>query len=306
MFKNIIIVTFFLIFWGCSNENSQQTQEQSLQKPIVSVSTFAIHDITSHIAGSTVELVDILPAGVSAHTFEPTPKLMAKIEKSALVIFSGGGLEPWTDGFHFKHEALNISKYVTLREIGKHKGKEAEHHHHGRFDPHYWLDIDNMKKATKIITKKLIQILPKEKSFYRENEKQYLLMLEKLKKDFDLALKECKYDTLISNHNAFSYIANKYHFKTAALNGLSPQSMPSAKKITELMKRIEKDHIKTIFFESFANEKVIRSIANDTKIDVDVLHPLGNVTATQLQKHQTYEDIMRENLTKISKALQCR
>lgn len=297
--KVILFFIFHLSILGlvsCSSSTSQS------QKPIVSVSTFAIYDITKHIADSTVELVNILPPGVSAHSFEPTPKLMAKLEKSALVIYSGGGLEPWTDGFHFTHTALKISDYVALREIHHKKGS---HHHKGRFDPHYWLDLENMKKATQVITKNLIKILPKNEKLYRKNEKNYLTMIESLQNDFNASLKECKYDTLVTNHNAFSYLAHNYNFKTAALSGLSPQSMPSAKKITELMHRIQKDKIQTIFFESFANEKVIRSIAHDTKIAVDVLHPLGNITATQLKNNETYEEIMRENLSKISKALQC-
>lgn len=295
----LVLLLNLFIFIGCSS-SSKTT------KPIVSVSTFAIYDITKNIAGSSIELVNILPAGVSPHSFEPTPKLMAKIEKSSLVIFSGG-LEPWTSAFHFKHNTLNISQYVTLRKL--HKNEEHEehesHHHKGSFDPHYWLNIENMKKATKIITQKLIEVAPKNKTLYEKNEKIYLSMLENLEKNFDTSLKECKYDTLVSNHNAFSYIASRYNFKTATLSGLSPQSMPSPKKIVQLMKRIKKDNIKTIFFESFANEKVIRSIAHDTKINVDVLHPLGNITAIQLKNNESYEKIMRENLSKISKALQC-
>jgi len=308
--KKIIFSLAFIVLIFQIVSFTQTKKEKNLsQKPIVSVSTFAIYDITKHIAQDSVEIVNILPFGVSAHTFEPTPKLMAKIEKSKLVIFSGGGLEPWTDGFAFKNSVLNISKYVKLRELHKPNHHENEtkdtHHHHGHTDPHYWLDIDNVKKATKIITQKLIDITPSKRKFYLENEQNYLTMLNNLQNDFDKSLKECKNDTLVSNHNAFSYMATKYHFKTAALSGLSPQSMPSAKDITKLMKKIKKDHIKTIFFESFANEKVIKTIAKDTNVDVDVLHPLGNITAQQASQHLTYEDIMRENLSKISKALEC-
>jgi zinc transport system substrate-binding protein len=306
-YKKIIFIlvslSLGLFFLNLITTPTQQIQ--SVKKPIVLVTTFSIFDITKHIAQESIELIKILPAGVSPHSFEPTPKLMAKIEKSALVIFSGGGLEPWVDSFHFKNSALNISKYVHLRKITPHK-KANKEHHHSNIDPHFWLDIDNMIITTNIITNKLIKIAPKNKVLYLKNQKDYIAMLQKLQKDFTTHLQECKLDTLVTNHNAFSYIATKYHFKTAALSGLSPQAMPSAKKISYLMKRIEKEHIQTIFFESFANEKVIRSIAKDTHIEVNVLHPLGNITARQEKKNSTYEDIMRENLIKITKALKCR
>ena len=314
-FKKIVlifgVVVLFLGVFMMSDSQDKSSASLNSQKPIVSVSTFSIYDITKHIAGDSVELVNILPFGVSAHSFEPTPKLMGKIERSALVIFSGGGLEPWTDGFNFKHSALNISKYVKLREMVKKSSHKMEHHeddghhHNSKTDPHYWLDIANMITATNVITEKLIEISPQNKSLYTKNQQDYVEMLEKLKKDFDKNLKECKHDTLVTNHNAFSYVAKKYNFKTAALSGLSPQAMPSAKTIASLMQKIEKEDIRTIFFESFANEKVIRTIAQDTHINVDVLHPLGNITADQASQNLTYENIMRENLQKISKALEC-
>ena len=50
-------------------------------KPVVAVSTFALYDIAKHIAPESMELFMIMPAGVDAHSFEPTPKLMVKYKK---------------------------------------------------------------------------------------------------------------------------------------------------------------------------------------------------------------------------------
>jgi len=204
-FKKIVlifgVVVLFLGVFMMSNSQDKSSAILESHKPIVSVSTFSIYDITKHVAGDSVELVNILPFGVSAHSFEPTPKLMGKIERSALVIFSGGGLEPWTDGFNFKNSALNISKYVKLREMVKKSSHKMEHHeddgHHHNFktDPHYWLDIVNMITTTNVITEKLIEISPQNKSLYTKNQQDYIEMLEKLKEDFDKNLKECRHDT---------------------------------------------------------------------------------------------------------------
>ena len=60
-----------------------------------------------------------------------------------------------------------------------------------------------------------------------------------------------------------------------------------------------------IFFESFVSDKVMKSIAKDLAVRVDVLQPLGNITADEAKKHLTYEDIMRGNLVKLHKALEC-
>jgi zinc transport system substrate-binding protein len=114
-------------------------------KVVVSLSTFSLYDIARHIAEDDIELVMILPFGVDPHSFEPTPKLMAKISKSDLVVYNGAGLEPWIDGFDFHGKVIDMSKHVKLKKL------DAHHHHHSikhknssNLDPHYWLDVNNM------------------------------------------------------------------------------------------------------------------------------------------------------------------
>ena len=276
--------------------NKVETKE-SLNKPMVSLSTYSLYDIAKHIAGDKLELVMILPFGVEVHNFEPNPKLMVKIQRSALVVYSGAGLEPWIKGFSFKHSVINMSKNIKLRTLSNHKNN---------YDPHYWLDFSNMITATKIMEKAFIKISPKDKDLFEKNAKSYISMLEKLDADYKKSLKMCKLHTIIVNHNAFSYMAQRYDFHVESLSGFIPEAQPSAKNMIELVKEIQKKHIKTIFFEDFENSKAIKNIATEAKISIDTLQPLGNITANEHKKGMDYEDIMRENLSKLSKALECR
>jgi len=279
------------------------------QKPIVAVTTFALYDIVKHIAADTVEIVNILPFGVDPHSFEPTPQLMAKIEKSALVIYSGAGLEPWVSGFHFKSKAIDMSHFVKLRKLDSNEHELHEHHDsqcvHSTTDPHYWLDFKNMQIATEVITKALIELLPQNKALYEKNEKKYIEMLQRLDSEYKKRLSSCKADTVVVSHNALGYLSRDYGFKVESLTGLSPEAEPSAKDVTRIMNDIKKDGVTTIFFEHFVNDKVIKSIAKDTHINIDVFQPLGNITKDEAAAHLSYEDIMKRNLEKLSKALMC-
>ena len=62
----------------------------------------------------------------------------------------------------------------------------------------------------------------------------------------------------------------------------------------------------TVFFESFVSDRAMKSIAEEANVSVDVLQPLGNITRDEADKKLTYEDIMLDNLEKISKALVCK
>jgi zinc transport system substrate-binding protein len=288
---------------------SQNSAKPVTQKPIVSVTTFALYDIVKHIAGDSVEIVHILPFGVDPHSFEPTPQLMAKIEKSSLMIYSGAGLEPWTQGFRFKSKVINMSKHVRLRELTAHDHEadteHESHHMHMTTDPHYWLDFKNMQKAAAVITEALSELLPQKSSYFKANEKKYIAMLQNLDKQYKKRLSSCKVDTVVVSHNALGYLSRNYGFHVESLTGLSPEAQPSAKDVARVMNDIKKDGVTTIFFEHFVNDTVIKRIAKDTGINIDVFQPLGNITKDEADAGLDYEAIMKKNLKKLSKALVC-
>ena len=304
----ILLAALVVLYLLISNKSSSVERA----KPIVGVTTFALYDIVKHIAGDSVEIVNIIPFGVDPHSFEPTPKIMAKIEKSDVVFYSGAGLEPWIGGFDFKNRAVDISKHVLLRHLDR---DELEHHQHhtdhdeesadSTVDPHYWLDFANMQRATNVITKELIKINPKYTKQYIMAKESYISMLKKLDALYRERLSSCKADTIVVSHNAAGYIAHNYGFEVESLTGLSPESEPSAKDIERIFSQIKKDGVTTIFYENFSNEKVVQSIAKDAGIHLDVFQPLGNITKDEAEAGLTYEDIMKRNLEKLSKALMC-
>ncbi|MDD2651936.1 MAG: metal ABC transporter substrate-binding protein [Sulfurimonas sp.] len=305
--KNLIVVPFLSVFISCFALHAQESQ----QKPTIAASTFSLYDIAKSIAGESAQTFMILPFGVDAHSYELTPKQMAKIAQSDLVLYNGAGLEPWIKGFSFKKRAVDISTFVKLRELSAdHEHHEDVHkgHSHGEsgFDPHYWQDPTNMILAAEQIAKELIVLFPKNRALYEKNRDTYITMLQNLDTAYKTGLKECKLDTIIVNHNAFSYLSLRYGFHTEPLSGISPEAQPNAKNMIKLIKFIKEHKAEVIFFEKFANEKAIKSIAKEANVAADVLQPLGNITADEAKAGLGYDAIMRTNLDKISKALQCR
>jgi len=304
-FKNIIftaIMILLIIAILLINKDTKEVEQKN--KPTIALSTFSLYDITKNIVGDSAEPFMILPFGVDAHSYEPNPSQVVKIYKSALVVYSGAGLEPWIDGFEFKNKAIDMSLHVELKKL---KGHDHHHEHssHNSVDPHYWLDFSNMIKATNLITSELIKLFPENKKLYKSNRDKYITMLKNLDKDYAQQLSTCRAKTIVVNHNAFSYLANKYGFEVEALSGLSPEAQPSAKSMAELIEHVKEYKLKTIFFESFVSDKAIKSIAKEAKVKVDVLQPLGNITADEAKQNLSYEDIMYTNLKKLSEALEC-
>lgn len=278
---------------------------KSESTPRVTVSTFALYDVVRHLAGDKVDLFMIVPFGVDVHSFEPTPKDLARLSDSALFIYSGAGLEPWAESFSKIVKALDISKSVKLRHLEEvHEGHNG-HHHGEKTDPHYWLDMANMVLATREIEKVLLEILPEDKEAVHKNSEAYVRQLESIDKRYDAKLSICTRAQIIVNHNAFGYLAHRYGFEVHALTGLSPEAMPSAKTMARLIDMVRSEQIGTIFFESFVSDRLISNIAAESGAKVDVLQPLANITADEVEQGADLEILMMMNLQRLSTAMEC-
>ena len=310
-YRNIIfalMVAVFVLQMLVMKQDAKINKEE--RKPIIALSTFSLYDIARHLSDDSFELVMILPVGVDAHSYEPTPQIMTKIDKSVLVVYSGAGLEPWISNFNFKSKTVDMSEHVDLRELEEKEFSIHAHHDqqcaHNKLDPHYWLDIENMKKATKIMAQEFISLKPESEEIYLSNRDKYLEMLNKTDDMYKQKLKSCYLDTIIVNHNAFSYLSSKYGFNIKALSGFSPDTEIAPKDVIRIINDIKMYKVSTVFFESFANDKAIKSLAKDANVKTQTLQPLGNITKDELAKDYTYENIMEINLLKISKALICK
>ncbi len=307
-----ILATLFLVVLiaGLVLVNNNKKVDGNSSEQNIVLSTFPLYDIASHIAKDKFVLSTVLPFGSDAHSFEMTPKKMAQIQDAELFVYSGASLEPWVSKFSSK-KSLDMSQHVELIHM-----QEDENHHHAHHDeheqveddeavdPHYWLDLTNMQKMAEVLTSEFIRLSPDNKSFFEKNKKEYLNNLIDMDNRYKKEFKECKKDTIVVNHNAFSYLGKKYNFHIESINGLSNDSMPSPKVIKDIIHLIEDEDISIIFFESFASDKLIKSIAKDTNVNVDTLQPLGNITKDE--ENMSFSEIMDDNILKIKKALECR
>lgn len=305
--KKIVVLIVILLSFTAGLFFIQNTPEKSGNKLKVAVSTFALYDIVKHLGGEKVAVQMVIPFGVEVHSFEPTPKTIIDIHKSALFLYSGASLEPWVKKLANSANMMDMSRYVDLQAVSEHEDEHDDHaHHHGQFDPHYWLDIKNMRLLSKKIASVLGKLDPENRDYYLTNASAYIKALDSLQKEYDKRLKVCALHEVILHHNILGYLAPEYHFHVSALSGLSPDALTNAQTMAELSKTIRKKGIDVIFFEAFVSDRMIQSLAKENKIRVDYLEPLANISAKQAQNHMSYIEGMRSNLEKLSMAMRCR
>ncbi len=300
MVAGLVLLLFLLFVAPFIVPSSQSYRDRA----VIVASIFPLYDIARHIAKDRMDVVMLVPFGVDIHTFEPSPKERVALEQSRLLIYSGLALEPWAKGVDTA-KSLDISRYVKLQELG-HDESHAHHtHHQHTYDPHYWLNIDNMMTAAKVITQRLSVIDPSQQAFFEDNLQAYITELKVLKQEYTATLSTCKKEFIVVNHNAFGYLGKAYHFHIASLSGFSTDALPSAQSMKQLIDTVKKYHVNTIFFEPFSSDRLMQTVANESHTTVATLHPLANITRAEAAARESYSDIMRENLRKLSKALEC-
>lgn len=292
----------------------------SVEKPRVIVSTFSLLESARAVGADEIDVQSIVPLGSDTHMFSPNPKQVAEISNASLFVYNGAGFETWAESLKNTlpktTHVLDMSQHVTLQkneeEHHDEHGEEAEHtaheaeHHHGVYDPHYWLDIDNMIKMTQSFEAEFSKLLPSKAALFHKNSAAYISELQKLKSEYTSGLKECKNRTLISNHDAFGYLARSNKLENVSVIGLSSDEQPSAATVASMIDVVKDHGMKTIFFEELINDNVSQTIAKETGAVAVALQPLENISEDELKSHQTYLTIMRENLKKLKTAMECR
>jgi len=293
----LFLPLIFLLLVGCNSSTTKSS------KPLVVTTTYAIYDVSKYIGGRDIDVSMLIPPGREIHTFEPTPKDIVKLNAASLVLYNGEGIEPWMGQFDIGAKAVDLSQYVTLKKVA------SDHHHshelHSDYDPHYWLDFDNMKRVATIVAKRFSEILPVKRELFFHRAKEYKEMLSQLDLQYKNGLHQCRKKEIFVNHNAYGYLALRYGFEVHSLVGLTPDAEPNPKTVEKILSEIKKDKIKIIFYEPFENNSVLNSIAKDAGARTLPLQPVGNITADEAQKHLGYKDIMIENLRKLKEGLEC-
>ncbi|OPZ71555.1 MAG: High-affinity zinc uptake system binding-protein ZnuA precursor [Firmicutes bacterium ADurb.Bin456] len=159
-------------------------------------------------------------------------------------------------------------------------------------------------KMVENITAGLAKADPANKSFYEARAQEYLNKLEALDSAFRTGLAQASRREFITSHAAFGYLAKRYDLVQIPVRGLSPEVEPTPARMAEIIKLINKEKIRYIFFETLVSPKVSQIIANEAGVETLVLNPVGNLTVEELYSGKDYLSVMQENLSNLQIALE--
>lgn len=305
MFKRLTVLFLVLaLLTAC------QTTVQVEDKPQIMVSLFPQYDIIRQIAQDKVDVEMFLPAGSEPHSYEPSASTLMKIVEADLFVYSSDELEPWVKRLVEGNASedlivLDASNGITLLEADHGHEGEDEDEEELAFDPHYWLDPQNMIIMSESIRDALIEIDPENEAFYIENANSYIASLKELDSNWQDLFDRAQLNQIIyGGHFAFGYLSHRFGLEILSpYSGYAPDAEPSAQALAGLMDVLAEKEINVIFYEELIDPRVARIIAEQAKVKIEVLHGAHNLNAEEMQAGWTYVSIMEDNIEKLKEAL---
>ncbi len=294
----VVIPLSIFALWNSNNSISESPDESD--QIIVIASFYPLYEFSKQVGQDNVDVSLLVPPGIEPHDWEPTIKDIELMKKSSIVVVNGIGFESWVENVKSISSArinvVDTSIGVHLKENEDHESEE-HNDEHGLSDPHIWLNPIMAKNQVNNIKNALINIDPKNESYYTKNAQNYLSQLDALDKKIRNELSGCKKD-FIAFHNAFSYFADEYGLTQHTIVSTNPNSEPTPQTLQKIISLAKEHKIKVIFSEESVNPRVSEVIANEFGGKVLTLSPI------EVFEHDaSYVSKMEKNLVNLKEAL---
>ncbi|MBI1658463.1 MAG: zinc ABC transporter substrate-binding protein [Thaumarchaeota archaeon] len=250
----------------------------------------------------TIHLIDAIYSGGYEYTVLPEVRAILQSIQDGDITYAQGLEEmhgmlstPEDDGHGHGHSHGHSHGEEDAGDDG---------HDHGIVDPHVWLDPVLAIQQVYNIRDGLASANPAGAEVYRANAESFAAQLEELHRDYSGGLSDCAQDTIVTTHQAFGYLVERYGIKVETLSGIAPEAI-SAVDVVDLVEFMRDNDIGYVLAEDIVDTRVVNVLAEETGAQVLTLSPLESATASQLESGVTYMDRMRENLTILETALSC-
>lgn len=298
----ILLIILTVLFFGIKQKDVQNISKKN-QKIQVITSIYPLYYFATRIGGEKIDVYNIVPSGAEPHEYEPTAQDIARIERSDILIVNGVNLEPWAARLKKDLQGKNILMIIAGENLAN---LTMEEENKQIPDPHIWLSPPLAKKEIEKIAEAIAQTDKKNAEYYQSNASQLISEMDNLNNNYATGLSQCNQNKIITSHAAFGYMAQAYNLQQVSIAGLSTEEEPSIKQLAEIADFAKKNSVKYIFFERLVSPKLSETLAQEIGAQTLVLDPLEGISEDDMKAGKNYFTIMKENLTNLRTALECK
>lgn len=235
------------------------------------------------VAGDGVEVTNLTPAGAEPHDLELSVRDVERVRAADVVLYLGQGFQPALE---------EAARDASGRAVDLLEAVETNDD-----DPHVWLDP--LRQAQ--LARRIGVELDAERA-----AAELASRLQDLDHEYRRGLADCERRELVTAHDAFGYLAERYGLQVIPIAGLSPEAEPSPRDLERVVGKVRTSGATTIFVEPLLSPEIGQTVARETGARTAVLNPLEGLTDDELERGADYLFVMRANLAALREGLGCR
>lgn len=298
-----------LLLAGCGGNDARGTEADGLT---VVAGFYPLQWAAEQVGGDRVSVTSLTAPGAEPHDLELTPRDVAGAADADVLVYLGGFQGAVDDaaesqGGDHAWDASEAAQLTRTSEDHAHDEDEdeGEEHSHGAesADPHFWLDPTRLADVGDALAEQLAERDPDGADTYAENTVAFRQELEALDQEMTQGLGQCAVDTLVTGHDAFGYLADRYGLEVVGVTGQSPGSEPSADQLAEVSDLVDERGVTTVYTETLVDPSIAETVAQEAGVRTAVLDPLEGLTDESAG--DDYLSVMRANLAALREGQSC-
>lgn len=273
----------------------------------VLASFYPLQYVAQQVGGNLVSVDTLTPPGAEPHDLELSPAQVDEVGRADLVVYLSEFQAAVDDAVdanppaHVVDAAQDTELHAAEHDEDGEEHAEDDGHDHGSLDPHFWLDPTRLPAVADDVAAQLAEIDPDHADEFQANAEAFAQQMADLDAEYQTGLASCESRTIVTTHEAFSYLAERYDLEQVGISGVDPEGEPSPARLAEVGKVVQEEGVSTIFFETLASPKVAETLADELGVDTAVLDPLEGLT----DDTQDYVSVAQANLETLRTALSC-
>ncbi len=268
----------------CAGCGGGSGSERGSGKQSVVASFYPLAFAAQEVGGATVRVRNLTPPGAEPHDIEATPGDVEALHDADLVLLLGEGFQPQLEDA--AGEGDRVVRVLDTPGVRLHRG-----------DTHVWLDPLRYARIVERVGRAL----------GRPAEARNLARrLRALDREYRQGLADCARREIVTSHEAFAYLADRYALKQIPVTGSSPEGELSPRDLERVVDAVRETGATTVFTEPLVSARIAETVAREAGAKTAVLDPIEGLTQDEQEREADYFTLMRANLAALRKALSCR
>ena len=304
-----------LLLTGCGGSDASSAGEGDGLTVVAGF--YPLEWAAERVGGDRVSVSSLTAPGAEPHDLELTPQDVAAVSDADLLVYLDGfqaavdeaaesqaGDSAW-DAAAAADLSLSADGHDHEHAADEHAEEHADEGNADEeaADPHFWLDPVRLADVGDALADRLAEADPDGAATYAENAAALRADLEALDAEIRAGLANCRVSTLVTSHDAFGYLADRYGLEVVGISGLSPEDEPSADQLAEMSAVVADRGVSTVYTETLVDPSIAETVAAEAGVRTAVLDPLEGLTDESAGND--YLEVMRSNLAVLQEGQSC-